>query len=337
MYFWIQRYPTWFTPTQVCTVLIPGLVFFGASQKAVWHILDLCKERDVFRIGREGFGKCMKQFITRFPFEFRLLRTFCILWRRHTRLKSRKLHSEMLNQQLQAVQRRFCVPVAGVMPLRECCLDLCPSCLDILSMLPKEVSRQRFTEKSSGTNGAIVDVLENALFCSRTSKIGCQLHRLFRFSMLGRQLIARGKMYMLCPQPGCGRPMILYERGAFFNEHGPGCGFCEKTITAAKHHELFKQAIDLDIEGRPYCFMCNVHVTERKKAWCIRFGTILCERHYSGNLLNYLGQKHIATKQQQERYIIEFFELLKEQWYQANKARMQRDLNTSRRRTRGHM
>ena len=227
--------------------------------------------------------------------------------------------------------------MASVMPLKECCLDFCPSCLKVFSMLPKGVSRQRFTARSSGMNGAILDVMGDALFCCRTSKIHCQLTRLFRFPLLGRQLIVRGKMYMLCPQPACGRPMILDEHGAFFNEHGPGCGFCEKTVTAARHRRLFSEALDLDVEGRPFCFMCSVHVTERKKAWCIKFGTILCERHFSDNLMTFLGQKHITCKREQQRAIIEFFELLQEQRYQARKKFMQRELNRSRRRTRGHL
>lgn len=336
MFYWLRCYPTWFGPAEVAQHIIPGLYYFGIPRAAIVDILEICKKRDVGRIGRDKFGAEMYKLIQAHPYAVRMLRALCKMWRELQRFSSSTLPTDVTQRQIKALRERFGIPVHDVIPERQMCLYFCACCRTIYSSVPLAHNDMRaVTNNSSGWNDVVVDFLTGKFYCRRVLKIGCQMQPLYAVALVGRIFCVNKNCFTLCPQPGCGRVMHINSGDTYYTEHGMACALCTRNNRSMHYHRMFNDVLELSKEGKICCYQCTKYLKNVREAFVIQHGIILCKDHFYSNIIPFIDERKPKTREETKRALHEFYKLLKEEREQRNRGRNRAALARSRRQTRG--
>lgn len=89
---------------------------------------------------------------------------------------------------------------------------------------------------SAGFEHVVVDIDNDGMLMCASRKSGltaveCSNTQLKQIHMTGYILQFYDRVYMLCPQPGCGRLMQLEPNACKYTEHGPCCKVCTAGLT----------------------------------------------------------------------------------------------------------
>jgi hypothetical protein len=164
------------------------------------------------------------------------------------------------------------------------CFVFCPSCQRICSITtaPIAPTRRRRTATKRQDTGAVtggaaagfehvvVDVDAGGQLVCASRKSGltattCATTILKQVHLTGLLLHYHDRVYLLCPQPRCGR-LMLFEPGVCkYTEHGPCCSVCMQTAASdiADSKDTTSGAEDSDTKDDHDCIESITHVNEK--------------------------------------------------------------------------
>jgi len=96
-----------------------------------------------------------------------------------------------------------------------------------------------------------------------------------KLNLLGTQLYYQKKVIMLCPQQGCGMPMILDTERCAYNERGPACSDCSLLLNQTKQ---LKTIIDEKYGGKIKFDYCQNEIGQPQNLYCFSFGIYICHK-----------------------------------------------------------
>jgi hypothetical protein len=267
---------------------IPWLVYFGVSPSVVEYTLSLNLPTSAGdALSDEKLRKRLLFLRRHQPHAYNVIQVATRIIHDSQRIKSLgSLPSYYYANQINAIQGRF-----GIIG-SNCILDsmiyfvYCKVCGAIYSLLRDfhTVYKQNY---SYGYRDAVVDYDTDEIYCNRSGSnhIGkCAEEPLTHVFLLGQVIQYQNKTILLCPQVGCGMPMVLDSAYCLFNERGVACCDCTRSLHAERYN---KREVDLmdkfvaDTNVSVTCAMCSVSLLLPSQMYWYPFNIILCKNHSS--------------------------------------------------------
>jgi hypothetical protein len=216
------------------------LVSFGMPKSTLDKVRLVKKLYDTRRYGRKQVSIELLQWKIKYPYSYALLHCFAFLWRRHMELRVHELPMHYLQSQLTAIRGRYGLRPTDPIPDTATRLTVCTVCRHVFTLHSTRVKKLNPNE-AFGFQKVTVDIRTNIMYCSRTSvadHIDFKHCALKYLPLLGRVLEFNRKLWILCPQPGCGQPFVLNPDPlvSLYNEHGYGCQWCTLKARDPEHY-----------------------------------------------------------------------------------------------------
>lgn len=102
--------------------------------------------------------------------------------------------------------------------------------------------------------------------------------KLSRIDLLGRMVVFKRQLIMLCPQRGCARPMILDTEKCLFNERGYACAHCTFYLRYDERMREKNQA-NTAAQGKRTCFIDDRSLSQASESICYPRNIYICRKH----------------------------------------------------------
>jgi len=103
--------------------------------------------------------------------------------------------------------------------------------------------------------------------------------QLVRVSLMGLMAVVERSVIFLCPQKGCGMPMVLNADKCAYTERGYACAACSHRLKVAESNDEQSEPLSL-IPEELRCTMCDKLITNPLYAFMYPMNIILCSRHH---------------------------------------------------------
>lgn len=100
--------------------------------------------------------------------------------------------------------------------------------------------------------------------------------QLVRVPLLGLMTTLERTVIFLCPQQGCGMPMVFDADKCVYTERGYACAACSHRIRTEENQPV----TDLVLPEQMRCTMCDKVLRNPRSAFLYPMNTILCARHH---------------------------------------------------------
>jgi len=188
------------------------------------------------------------------PYTYNLLQASAIAWTRHTDIRRYDLPYHYVMGQMRAIAHRNDIvvsPVTGlprILPLQSCTMAFCRVCMTIYSIVRgketvRKLSKKKRHRKTDHTHGypqACVDTVRSRLYCTRGRAMAhekCNAQPLAEINILGKEILFKDVIYIVCPQPGCGQIATLDIAHTSYSIHGIACRQCSKELMNSDYNE----------------------------------------------------------------------------------------------------
>ena len=210
--------------------------------------------------------------------------------------------------QLKACKKRMNLSQTSYLLQATTSFVFCAVCMQIYSLLrhTNTVYKQNYRD---GLRDACLSYLTGGIFCRRNQanhRGRCSDQELMKVPYLGKMILFRNKMIMICPQPNCGLPMV-YQNTYYFkdppvkkarsgpqriipipalwNEHGPACCDCSKAYY--DQPVLWDLFIETWLTPTWYCSF-DQKPCEIEEAFWYPGDNIVCKEHHSEGLMKHI-------------------------------------------------
>lgn len=226
--------------------LFKALPAFGVPPRAVSRLLEICGD---FQSGDSGIDGKLASFALSYPHSFEVASTFAVLYKRRAVFTLGELPSRYVPNQVAAIKKRFGIAdTVDALPKEGSELLYCEVCLGVFSDLRDMIGRYHIFGRDAGYNNVKVDLdpLKPRVekYCNGNSTFAdrcCWKQPLRSIDLLGKSLLYRDELYIICPQPGCGMPSSMCPYRSAVTEYGIACSDCTLCLAAA--------SIDLESQG----------------------------------------------------------------------------------------
>jgi hypothetical protein len=222
--------------------------------------------------------------------------------------------------QIAAIQTRYGLPADATKILESpLYLRFCKVCNKIYSLFRDHRSTFK-NEYLWGYRNAVVDYQTLEIYCKRhkeNQRGKCGEEPLSKIPLLGHLLYFNGRCMMLCPQRGCGLPMVLDFKYTFFNHLGPACSECTKKLRQP-------QATSITHDAR--CLKCWQPTQKPGRTHLYPHGVVLCKRHHLTGLARFIDDKEPVDKATTEKLIIAYLQQRKIDKLEARQPQLKREL-----------
>lgn len=233
--------------------------------------------------------------------------------------------------QLEAVQSVF--PSSNVIVAKMFMFVFCPICDRIYSLLRDFDSVYRRKAKGTYTHGyrdVISDYTTGEIYCRGTKhnqRGKCGETPLAQINLLGKMMIYKNKMILLCPQLECGAPMVLNKDKCEWNERGPACRDCTNKWKEQKR--ISNDGVLSEFLGENKTMKCIRCGNECSPATaCVYpFGLFLCKKHSSDSFIQLALDSKATNAQELEKEIIDMIRLYRSSNKSRNEAKWKAMLN----------
>lgn len=160
----------------------------------------------------------------------------------------------------------------------------CDVCGTVYSLLREfnSVYKQSYTY---GYRDAVVDYDTDDIYCKnkKTTHIGtCAARPLTHVLLLGRVIQYQNKTILLCPQIGCGMPMVLNTSYCIFNDRGVACCDCTRAMYASQHTEREKELMTrfvAELDQAVVCALCDKSMWLPSQMYWYPQNVVICRSH----------------------------------------------------------
>lgn len=204
---------------------------FGASEKGM-KILNRLKHDHESQHGKKTIVNGLLHFAMWFPYTNALAHSLAFLLARHQTFQQFALPKAYMEGQIRAIRGKWGLKPTDPIPLDACWLKVCRTCDHVFSL----TNDDKVIWKAIDTFGykyVCANLATGDEYCSRNTVIA-HAHvkdtRLTKIWILGRALVWRNRIYLLCPGDSCGIPFVYSERSAYHGERGYLCSACSAIL-----------------------------------------------------------------------------------------------------------
>lgn len=276
------------------TRCVSFFVCFGVEWSSVKYIFRLLQDIHEGNIGPTEQVYWLKKLVQQDPHAYTLLQVTAELLReaQGIRVASTLPMHHWVNQ-MDAVRTRFGLKGTPYCISSSMYFYFCSVCDTIYSLLVEFNSpyKQQYVY---GLRGAVVEYSTDRCYCYRSvenHRGKCQDQPLQQVPLLGKILQFNNKYIMLCPQRGCGMPMVLNTLECMFTSRGPACAICTRAYRAKAEKPFSLRQKSLEF----HCLRCGVG--NKKKLTMVNSylypkGVVLCNVHHFAALQKYIEKMY---------------------------------------------
>lgn len=265
------------SPSQALVVSLDMLQCCGVSPEVTEDVKRVVKDIQTGSVSTKQYTTHLRALQAKFPHAYNLMQALAEIVREKQRIRVvMDLPFHFTRNQIASIRQRFGLGENSLaLPESAIYFVYCPVCNRVYSLL-RDFDSSYVNNYGYGLRDAVVSYETNRLYCCR-SKVNhrgsCATQELTRVCLLGKLLYFCGKAILLCPQPGCGMPMVLSSRECVWNEHGPSCYDCS--------FKLRIKRLDYRIQFMTRCARCGIDLTRPDGIFLYPHGVSLCHRHHS--------------------------------------------------------
>lgn len=242
-------------PAELGVQFVPWLRAFGvgaAAHRALWQ---LCLDYDREVSSKRELHERIVELARRFPRAVALLYVWCRAFREAQRCVRWALPQHYLQNQVAAIRTRLQLPAHIPLPDYAVSAKVCRGCARLFDgvWLWREASAKKpLRAVRKILRGARADLLTDAMVCDECTFKQNHTTTVDAVVLLGCALVCERGIVLLCPQPGCGMPMVL-DRRCIFTAFGVACASC--TLAATERPPFATQ-------WDPMCCLCHKKARE---------------------------------------------------------------------------
>jgi hypothetical protein len=271
---------------------LPWLEHFGVSRAVIDYTLSLNMAVGTDEVlSDEKLRKRLLYLREHQPHAYNLIQVVTRMISDRQRIKTLStLPLHYWRNQIEAIQGRF--GVAGT----ECLLEsmiyfvYCEVCGTVYSLLRDfhSVYKQSYTY---GYRDAVVDYQTDDIYCKndKSNHMGtCASAPLTYVLLLGQVIQYQNKTILLCPQLGCGMPMVLDPAYCAFNERGVACCDCTRSMHINRH--LGRDRCSMETYVAPMdnfvtCELCFANLCKPSHMYWYPHNVIICKSHSNASIM----------------------------------------------------
>jgi hypothetical protein len=260
------------TPSQVFYCCLDIFAACGLSTEQVQLVKSVIKGLQAGKVSKkqyEGQFRVLKRLL---PHGYNLIQAAAELLREKQRVRVIcTLPLDITQRQLQAARDRFgCKD--GEYISDSLSFYFCPICDCIYSLL-RDFNASFANNYKYGLRDAAVDYTTRLPYCRRGKKNHrgeCGAQPLACIPLAGILLFYCNKRVMICPQPGCGMPMVLDPKQSIYNSASAACFDCT--------HKATHRRVDYGLDFLTKCAKCDVSVPNPEKMFLYFKNVMMCNR-----------------------------------------------------------
>jgi hypothetical protein len=265
------------SPSQALVASLDMLQCCGVSSDVTEDVKRVVKDIQTGSVSTKQYTTQLRLLQTKFPHAYNLVQATAEMVREKQRIRVvMDLPFHFTRNQIASIRQRFGLREDSLgLPESAVYFVYCPVCNRVYSLL-RDFDSSYVNNYGYGLRDAVVSYETNRLYCFRKKvnhRGSCASQELVRICLLGKLLYFCGKAILLCPQPGCGMPMVLSSRECVWNEHGPSCYDCS--------FRLRMKRLDYRIDFMTRCARCGIELTRPDGIYLYPHGVSLCHRHHS--------------------------------------------------------
>jgi hypothetical protein len=264
---------------------LPWLRFFGVPQAVIDYTVPLnepinepvlsderLRGRLLYLREHQPHAYNLIQVITQITEDFQCVRTLSVL----------PLH--YWRNQVDAIQGRFDVIGTGTLLKSMIYLVYCDVCGMMYSLLRDPLSQYK-QSYTYGLRDAVVDYTTDEIYCQKNKPSHggtCGDKPLQHVLILGQVIRYKGDTLLLCPQAGCGMPMVFDPAYCAFNERGVACVDCTRVIHSARYtrrDQHFLETYVALMDTFVACELCGEDLWKPSQMYWYPRNIIVCRKH----------------------------------------------------------
>lgn len=316
--------------------------YFGIDSVSISYLKILFDHYELASLSIEKLKAGMVAFRENDPYAYTLIQLAADMIREASRHYFwMALPEHLTRYQVEAIQSSFGLVGTNMLPKSRCHFTFCHVCNRIYSLIqvfPNEVTgKKQYTQDYKfGLRGASMEYTTGLVFCKnrKSNHRGqCGKHPLTELPLIGRLLFFHNNCYMICPQLGCGLPMLFNAEMCAFNERGPACSICSKKMR--ERVDLQAQLVSqYSVNPSTRCLKCNNLIQKNESCHWFPFDIRICKKHMKPGLLDYikewLDQNPEPTADSFKGSLLEFYHNYKENEKLKNEAKWRYQVKVSR-------
>lgn len=157
-----------------------------------------------------------------------------------------------------------------------------------------------------GFDDVVFDFFTDQMRCGKNARRGhlrCSEQKLLKVMLVGRALLLHNRLWLLCPQEGCGLAMVYDSRYCAYTERGVACYQCTVKLARRNYQRL---CVLPPLSTHPLrCEMCSNlgFFTEKSNCYVYPQGVLLCETHHSPGLQQFIRMQFFTDRDSVVRLI----------------------------------
>jgi hypothetical protein len=267
----------------------------GCPSDAILAYRNMCivhRNRD---FTRKQWIADLQTCVAKWPYTYAIIQNISMMWSKYKSVRRHTLPLHYWVNQARAIREQRNLPEDAPIPRFATTIWFCRVCSTVYSLAQdaRSTNKQQYRW---GYRNVLVGMFTKTAHCRRTNNNGhlyCQNTPLSKVSILGRQLMIGGKMYMLCPQQNCGLLMVV-DNTLAYNDRGIACCNCTNIIHAQRQAEYDRQVCPLiqrlqqgrsedktpgDVVSRFSCHRCAKQIHHARNLFFYGWTTFLCHLH----------------------------------------------------------
>lgn len=281
-----------FSCADVLKDFLPWLVHFGVSRAVIDYTLSLNVAVGVDEVlSDEKLRKRLLYLREHQPHAYNLIQVVTRIISDRQRIKTLStLPLHYWRNQVEAIQGRF--GVVGTDCLLESMIYFvyCEVCGTVYSLLRDfhSVYKQSYTY---GYRDAVVDYQTDDIYCknNKSNHMGvCASAPLTYVLLLGQVIQYQNKTILLCPQLGCGMPMVLDPAYCAFNDRGVACCDCTRAMHLNRHQGRDRRSMETYVapmDNFVICELCHVNLCKPSHMYWYPHNVVICKSHANASTL----------------------------------------------------
>lgn len=220
-------------PAELGVQFMPWLHAFGVAGAARSELWKLCLNYERELIGKRELHDHLVRLAQEFPRAISIVHAWCQSYRESQRCVQWTLPQHYTVNQAAAIRGRLHMGPNDPLPDYTVRVRLCRGCacmfdgayiwVDATATKPVRAVRKIL-------RGARADLRDDTIICDQCEYDQKRSVSVQLVPLLGTILACRRGLVLLCPQPGCGYPMVLDPR-CIYTEYGVACASCTMAAT----------------------------------------------------------------------------------------------------------
>lgn len=318
---------------------LPLMCHFGVDQSVVDFVLTLNEPGTSEKVlSDERLRKRLQLLHQEQAHAYNLIQVAVHIIEDYHRVRSvSELPVQYWRNQIDAIQGRFGIrPESGMLLRSMLYFVYCDVCGMVYSLLrdPHSVYKQSYT---FGYRDVVVDYDTDAIYCHKR-KSGyngrCGARELCRVFLLGQVISYGRQIILLCPQAGCGMPMVYDPAYCIFNERGVACVDCTRAAHLARSVERERYLLETHVAPLDQCVscvLCGQQLIGPRQMVLYPYQTVVCRHHANSAMRKAVKPFHAVRSDPEDgAQLVEWRSELIEMMLRIDSVKQQRQSFTSR-------